>query len=75
MTRTTSTQITKSESNARHCRNQEVAQGSDKQNSTANRTNNRGKTIKTPVELNEEYQVKNILEQRMISGKTHYLVK
>jgi len=32
-------------------------------------------TIKTPVELNEEYQVENILEQQMISGKTHYLVK
>ncbi len=32
-------------------------------------------TIETPVELNEEYQVENILEQRMISGKTHYLVK
>jgi len=32
-------------------------------------------TIKTPVKLNEEYQVENILDQRMISGKTHYLVK
>ncbi len=32
-------------------------------------------TIKTFVKLNEEYQVKNILKQRMISGKTHYLVK
>jgi len=32
-------------------------------------------TIKTPVELNEKYQVENILKQRMISGKTHYLVK
>ena len=32
-------------------------------------------TIKTPVEPDEKYQVKNILEQRMISGKTHYLVK
>jgi len=31
--------------------------------------------IETPVELNEEYQVENILKQRMISGKTHYLVK
>jgi len=31
--------------------------------------------IKTPVEPNEEYQVKNILRQRMISGKTHYLIK
>jgi len=31
--------------------------------------------IKTSVELNEEYQVENILEKRMISGKTHYLVK
>jgi len=32
-------------------------------------------TVKTSVKLNEEYQVKNILKQRMISGKTHYLVK
>ncbi len=31
--------------------------------------------IKTSVKLNEEYQVENILKQRMISGKTHYLVK
>ncbi len=31
--------------------------------------------IETSVELNEEYQVENILEQQMISGKTHYLVK
>ncbi len=29
----------------------------------------------TFVELNKEYQVKNILEKWMISGKTHYLVK
>ncbi len=27
------------------------------------------------VELNKEYQVENILEKWMISGKTHYLVK
>jgi len=32
-------------------------------------------TIKMSVKLNEEYQVKNILKQRMISGKTHYLIK
>jgi len=31
--------------------------------------------IETSVELDEEYQVKNILEKRMISGKTHYLIK
>jgi len=31
--------------------------------------------IKTSVELNEEYQVENILEKRMISGKAHYLIK
>jgi len=31
--------------------------------------------IETSVELNEKYQVENILKQRMISGKTHYLVK
>ncbi len=45
MTRTTSTQIMKPESNTRHHRDQKTAQGSDKQNSTANRTNNRGKTF------------------------------
>jgi len=32
-------------------------------------------TIETPVKPDKEYQVENILEQRMISGKTHYLVK
>jgi len=31
--------------------------------------------IETSVKLNEEYQVKNILEQQMISEKTHYLIK
>jgi len=31
--------------------------------------------IKTSVELNEKYQVENILEKRMISEKAHYLVK
>jgi len=32
-------------------------------------------TIETPVEPNKEYQVENILEKRMISGKAHYLIK
>ncbi len=32
-------------------------------------------TTETFVKLNEKYQVKNILEKWMISGKTHYLVK
>jgi len=32
-------------------------------------------TIKMSVELNKEYQVENILEKRMISGKAHYLIK
>jgi len=31
--------------------------------------------IKTSVELNEEYEIENILEKRMISEKAHYLVK
>jgi tryptophanase len=31
--------------------------------------------IKTSVELNEKYQVENILEKQMISEKAHYLVK
>ncbi len=45
MVRTASTQITKPESNTRHCRDQEVAQRSDKQNSATKRTNNRDKTF------------------------------
>ena len=32
-------------------------------------------TTETPVELNEEYEIENILEKRMISEKAHYLVK
>jgi len=32
-------------------------------------------TTETSVKLNKEYQVENILEKRMISGKTHYLIK
>jgi len=43
--RTTSTQITKSESNTKHCRDQEVAQRSEEQNSATNETNDRGKTF------------------------------
>jgi len=43
MTRTTSAQITKSKSDTRHCKDQEVAQRSDKQNSATEKTNNRGK--------------------------------
>ncbi len=45
MTRTVSTQITKSKSNTKHCRDQEVTQRPDKQNSATKRTNNRGKTF------------------------------
>jgi len=32
-------------------------------------------TIETSVEFDKEYQVENILEKRMISGKAHYLVR
>jgi len=32
-------------------------------------------TTEMSVELNKEYQVENILEKRMISGKAHYLIK
>ncbi len=45
MTRTASAQITKPKSNTRHCRDQEVAQRPDKQDSATKRTNNRGKTF------------------------------
>jgi len=31
--------------------------------------------IETFVELNEEYQIENILKKQMISEKTHYLIK
>ncbi len=46
MTRTASAQITKSESNIEYCKDQKAAQGSDEQNSTANKTNNRDKTFR-----------------------------
>jgi len=45
MTRTASARITKPESDIEYCRDQEVAQGSGEQNSTANKTNNRDKTF------------------------------
>ncbi len=45
MTETTSTQITKSKSNTKHCKDQEVAQRSDKQNSVTKETNNRDKVF------------------------------
>ena len=32
-------------------------------------------TTETSVEPDEEYEIENILEKRMISGKAHYLVK
>jgi len=32
-------------------------------------------TVKTSVELNEEYQIEKILQKRMISEKAHYLIK
>jgi len=31
--------------------------------------------IETSVELDEEYQIENILKKQMISEKTHYLIK
>ena len=31
--------------------------------------------IETSVELNEEYEIENILEKRMINKKAHYLIK
>ena len=59
--RTASAQITKPESNTRHCRDQEVAQRSDKQNSTANRKNNRGKIFcgwRESLSKNKQYSCK-----------------
>jgi len=32
-------------------------------------------TTETPVELNKEYKIENILEKRMISEEAHYLIK
>jgi len=32
-------------------------------------------TTEISVELNEEYEIENILEKRMISEKAHYFVK
>jgi len=31
--------------------------------------------MKTSVELNEEYEIENILKRKMISEKAHYLIK
>ncbi len=45
MIRTASAQITKPKGNIEYCRDQEVAQRSDKQNSAIKETNNRGKTF------------------------------
>jgi len=45
MTRTASTQITKPKNNTKHCRDQEVAQRPDKQDSATKRINNRDKTF------------------------------
>jgi len=45
MTRTASAQITKPKDNIKYCRDQEVAQRFDKQNSATKETNNRGKTF------------------------------
>jgi len=43
MTRTMSAQITKLKSNIKHCRDQEVAQRSDKQDSATEETDDRDK--------------------------------
>ncbi len=45
MTRTTSAQITKSKDDIKYCKDQEVAQRSDKQNSVTKEMNDRGKTF------------------------------
>ncbi len=45
MTRTASAQITKPKDNIKYCRDQEVAQRSDKQDSATKETNNRDKTF------------------------------
>ncbi len=45
MTRTASAQITKPKDNIKYCRDQEVAQRSDKQDSATKKTNDRGKTF------------------------------
>jgi len=31
--------------------------------------------VETSVELNEEYEIENILERKIINEKTHYLIK
>ncbi len=45
MTRTASARITKPKDNIKYCRDQEVAQRSDKQDSATKEMNNRGKTF------------------------------
>jgi hypothetical protein len=74
MTRTASAQITKPESNTRHCRDQEVAQGSDKQNSTANRTNNRGKTFVVEESLSKNNNI-HVKEKQEVEQQEHKTVQ
>jgi len=76
MTRTASTQITKSESNTKHCRDQEVAQRPDKQNSATKRTNNRDKTFcdwKESLSKNKQYSCK--VKKQEIEQQKHKTVQ
>ncbi len=76
MTRTTSAQITKSESNIEYCRDQKAAQGSDKQNSTANRMNNRGKTFqgwRESLSKNRQYLCK--VKKQKVEQQEHKTIQ
>jgi hypothetical protein len=67
--------ITKPESNTRHCRDQEVAQGSDKQNSTAKRTNNRGKTFVVEESLSKNKQHSCKAKKQEVEQQEHRTVQ
>jgi flagellar biosynthesis GTPase FlhF len=75
MTRTTSTQITKPESNTRHCRDQEVAQGSDKQNSTANRQTTEVKPFMVEESLSKNKQHSCKAKKQEVEQQEHKTVQ
>ena len=76
MTRTTSAQITKSESNTKHCRDQEVAQRSDKQDSATEEINDRGKIFcdwRESLSKNEQHLCK--VKKQEVKQQKHKTVQ
>ncbi len=76
MTRITSTQITKSKSNTRHCENQEVAQRSDKQNSAIKKMNNKDETFcdwRKSLSKNKQHSCK--MKKQEIEQQKHKIIQ